>query len=462
MKHGLCKTVEGAAPAGPDDAPRPHLGGSMNAGQAPPDRHPRLRRLSERSQSIEEYCRSIAEAAPTAPAPASRQLLATVARQLADQVPGLARAGLEQDLRRPHTVVSLAEHHASIAHPLTMSAIATQALYSGLSGSPLISFTCATVPLDNDLFPRGTMIAGRKVAFLPQRHRAKSPLTCPAMNTEDMSGKLRQLERAGLIDAATSAAVAQWWSRIAPEVAACRLYWQQVSLLNQRIFQGVFALEAAPLVMLPIELIARDMLLADLDRGRYGWLDRSLFDPAARTALLRSLDGIRCCWNADASRGTFLFWSVDEANRLRPVFPRGDELTTRDGRAVCRIEPAAIHAALTREALVPAGSYALIRIAVQCRLRHFGGSLQYDYLSHIKRRLVSGLGAFLTEDELRGIDQAPDSYYVDFAEHEALGGDLGRLKNPISKADLASFGAASIGEAARRALDWIATSVTRY
>jgi hypothetical protein len=217
----------------------------------------------------------------------------------------------------------------------------------------------------------------------------------------------------------------------------------------------------APIV-LPLEVVARDLVISDLEHGRTTWLERSLFDAAARTALFAGLDGTRCFWSTHMKRGTFLFWEVGENDRLESLAPGSDGLTTRDGRVVCRFEPEELHAAVVDGHLVPAASYALLRLVFQCGLRNFGGSLQYDYLCDARQCLLSVMEPHCTAAELRCIEAAPPSCYVDFTAHVAFRGELARIANPISAADLARYGAERLDVLAGHALAWVDTVVSQY
>jgi hypothetical protein len=419
------------------------------------EHHPRLAELSRRQASVADYYRSIA----TEPVPRRDTELAgvlgRVAQRLADRTYGTARVDLAAILGQPRTIVSFAEHHASITHPDTTTAVAIQMLYAMLSGAHPVSFAVGTVPLNNDLFPRGVMIGPLRFPFLSNKYRRTSVLTCPRIDHELFLRSLDDAGRMGAIEPTDALAIGNWWCSVSPAIEDAGNYWQQISILNRCIYDDIFDAAVPAPVMLPMELVTRDLLLTCLAEGRATWLLRNLFDPAARHALLECLDGVRCFWSSTARRGTFLFWHADPDGILRPAYPDADRLVSFDGRAAYRFDPEVIRDALSSNQLIPAASCAYLALVFQCGLRNFGGPLQYDYLAQAKQRLLARADIDLTPDERSNLDAVPDSYYLDFREKKILSGGLGRIRNPVPATDIESIGAEPMGEHMRSSLRWV-------
>jgi hypothetical protein len=426
------------------------------------DFHRRILALSRTPRTVDDYLRSIIDEAPSGAIPAARAVVCEAVQRRATESLGEFGDGVGDLVRRPGTVVSFGEHHAPLTHPLTMGAVAFQSLYALRAGTRLVHLSCGSVPLDNELFPRGLVIGGRKVPFLPGRHRRRVVLRCPPLDHELFAHNLRRLHDARVLDRRDYARLSSWWQGLAPELDRAGGFWQQVAVLNRRCYEAIFEVGLPAPVMVPLELVAQDVLLADLAAGRETWLERCLFRPAARSALLAALDGVRCFWRRATGRGTFLFWHAGPDGRLTRLFPDGGHLVTPAGDVRHELRAEAVRAGLLDGTLLPAASYALLRLLFQAGLRSFGGPLQYDYIGNARHRLLTGLRDHLTPAESHAVDTVPLSYYVNFAEHKTLHGELARITDPITRADLARIGALRLDALAGADLEWIDDTLAQY
>ncbi|MEV5147189.1 hypothetical protein AB0L14_22980 [Streptomyces sp. NPDC052727] len=427
--------------------------------------HPRLAALGRSTRSVADYYADVANDPVVAPGdPVSRRLLARAAGSMVQQVFGPGCGDLGERLRdraaaavaAPRTVVSLAEHHASITHPETTTVVAGEVLYALASGADtVLSFAGGTVPLDNELFPRGAMVGWHKVPFLPRKFRRLSPVACPRMDTSLFRDGLRAAYKDGHLDAETYDEVGAWWAGTEPEIEAAGAYWQQISVLNLRTFERMFPSWSLSYVMLPVELLTRDLLLACLDDAPDSWVLRHLFDARLRMTLLKALDGVRTFWDSDSGKGTFLFWAADDSGRLAPVGLDGGDLVTADGTVRVPIAPGPLREAMAAGTLIPASSCVFLLLAFQTGLRNFGGLLQYDYLAEARQRLTRATALDLTDAERRTIVDSPDSFYVNFEEKDALSGGLARIARPIGEADLHTVGTEPMGRSIGGCLSWV-------
>lgn len=424
--------------------------------------HSRLLKLSRRPQTVTEYCESIMRVEPVNESPPVRDAISRAVQALSAEALGEFAGDVGDLVGRAGTVVSFAEHHSSLAHPLTMSSVAAQALYATLSGARLITLTCGSVPLDNELFPRGIIVGGRKVPFQSSRHRHRTPLRCPPLDCASFGRNLHRAYGDGAFDRRSFRALVSWWDRLGPELAEAGEFWRQITVLNRRLFEALFAVDVPAPVMIPVELVAQRVLLDDLAQQRETWLERCMFQPDARSALLDALDGIRCFWHRSPGRGTFLFWHLDDEDRLVRLMPDGDLLVSDGGEVHGRLEPAALRDGIATGRLIPAASYALLRLLFQARMRTFGGPLQYDYVGNARRRLLTGLRDCLDPAELDAIAAVPLSYYVNFADKKELHGELLRIVDPVGPDSLASIGAQRLDALAAEDLTWVDRELAHY
>jgi hypothetical protein len=421
--------------------------------------HPRLAALGRSAQPVAEYYAGIAsDPAAAHGAPVLRRLLARAVGNMVTQAfaPGCGDLACQvaAAVAEPRTVISLAEHHASITHPETTTVVAGEVMFAlAAESSTLLSFAGAAVPLDNELYPRGVMAGWRKISFQPQRFRKLSPVTCPRMDTSLFREGLRAARKDGDLDAGTYDAVTAWWSAVEPEIEAAGAFWQQITVFNYRAFERMFAAWPLRYVMLPVEILTRDVLIACLDEAPGCWLLRHLFDPRLRAVLLQALDGVRTFWDTGTSKGTFLFWSAETDGRLSPIGLVGDRLAP--AAAGIPLEPGPLRDALASGTLIPASSCVFLLLAFTIGLRNFGGLLQYDYLAQARQRLLGATTLDLSPEERRVITDAPDSYYVNFEEKKPLSGGLTRIARPISEEDLDTVGAEPMGHSIEGCLSWV-------
>ncbi len=417
----------------------------LSVSAAMSEAHPRLAALVTAEETVGAYyARAAAEP------PGTRDVVTL--GLIGEAVERLTRtSGLAGLVSRPNAVVSFAEHHASITHPETVTVVAGQSIYAEKTGGTTIfSLSCGTTPLDNELFPRGLMAGWRTIPFLSNKFRRLSPLTCPRIDVGDFS---RRLDTVADVLRDAHEAVITWWSGLAEEIDPLTSFWQQLSAINHSLFRRIFP--RGDYVMVPMELVARELMLAWLDRGIDAWFLRLLFDSRGRDTLIRTLDGVRSFWEIDRYRGTFLFWHND-SGRLRPVFPDGADLVGAEGaRLRVPLRPDAIVEALRGGVLLPAPSCAFLTLVFHAGLRNFGGLLQYDYLAQARRRLVAADDLGLNEQEHMVLATCPDSYYVNFEEKMVLTGGLARIAVPITERDLDAVAAERLGDSMQGCLAWV-------
>jgi hypothetical protein len=294
------------------------------------------------------------------------------------------------------------------------------------------------------------MAGWHTIPFLSNKFRRLSPLTCPRIDAGDYAGRLTAAP--GTLGGARDAVLA-WWSTVAAEIDSLPSFWQQLSAINRDLFRRIFP--RGDYVMVPMELVARELLLAWLDGGADAWLPRLLFDARGRDILIRALDGVRSFWEMGRRRGTFLFWHND-SGRLRPVFPDGPDLVGSEGAGLrVALVPDAIGAALRDGVLLPAPSCAFLTVVFHSGLRNFGGLLQYDYLAQARRRLLATDDLGLTGREHAVLATCPDSYYVNFEEKAVLTGGLTRLATPITDDDLDVVAAERMADSITGCLAWV-------
>lgn len=226
-------------------------------------------------------------------------------------------------------LISTAEHIAPFNVPDTVSFLLPQLLLNALAPADrldLLLLGGALIPLDNRQLPRGFMLPNdaQRATFqlFPQRAIKTSPVMQPSVRcAPDSVGAARFFRRyPWLVDVLTAMS-----DPTAESFAA------QMSRCMERIV-GQWGLDdhPAPVVVRPLEEIARAILIELLEAGD-PFLDRVLFDVAARHAIEASLRGVFCAWGD--VHGSFLFWRAHQ-RRMDRLRHRGDCLVAGDGYCV--------------------------------------------------------------------------------------------------------------------------------
>jgi hypothetical protein len=202
-----------------------------------------------------------------------------------------------------------------------------------------------------------------------------------------------------------------------------RTFVAQSSFLASATWADRFGHCGPPLVQLELEALVSALLAGDL-ADRHSPASRVLFEEKTRTALVKSLSGLRGAWapefsgpdvnlsqlTSTDSRGTLFFWEADSSGRRHPM-----GLGKRSGRAVLRgpdlelplaNEPIAM--ALAEKTILP--GLALDYLVLSSHgLKTHGGVFMIDYLPALLRPAAAILEVPLINAPLldENLSQAP-------------------------------------------------------
>lgn len=90
-------------------------------------------------------------------------------------------------------LVSSAEHHASISFNETLNIVLNQYLIKRRQRLPVISLSCATTAMTNELYPRGIVYRDFKIPFAARNTRFA--YNAPPMNRDTFFQKLKDLKK---------------------------------------------------------------------------------------------------------------------------------------------------------------------------------------------------------------------------------------------------------------------------
>ncbi len=355
-------------------------------------------------------------------------------------------------------IISYAEHHASITHPETTTVVANQLIYASKAKSRLLSLSCGTIPLSNNLFPRGLFIGNQPIAFVSRKYDSCTPLTCPPIKPEALQNILRTLEESNILAPEREIILSKLDSILTPMLDT-DIFWRQISILNSALFKNMFSDNDSDndhqYFMIPAEIIAKELIESHCKGETDLWLLRNLFQPKTLRLLYGTLNGVRGFWNTLNQSGTFFFWKVDKKGRLHRLNLNENNLVDDQNLNFCELSPIAILEAIEQQRLMPSISFAMLVTIFQFGIQNFGGLLQFDYLAEARSRLTKVEGLDLTLDESYILSKTPDSYYVNFEERTSTSGGLLRIANEIGQQELMELGNETIAESLEGCISFV-------
>jgi len=267
-------------------------------------------------------------------------------------------------------------------------------------------FACGNIPLNNLTYPRGALIYPEisennvsfpvKIPLFPDRLKRTTVSKSPALNEQMIQRMQNRIVKIQSASNNNCYKLLQTLLEILEQeynqeaVLSLNCYSDQSVILNQRLWQRMFAkdVSAPPLVYLELEKIASLLLEYDL-KNTASLASLLLFNPKALTRLHSELKSIK-------GSGTFLFWGIDKVgcrvslfydeslNSLTGVSERGDTFTIS-------IEPTEIYQSIQEGRLLPSLFTSFLVIAFARGVTCAGGYYQAEYLPQMQQAVVNAL-----------------------------------------------------------------------
>lgn len=258
---------------------------------------------------------------------------------------------------------------------------------------PLLA--AATVPLTTSTFPKGFICRNQlgeliKIPLFKARYDNCFVANAPALTPENRKKADVHLDKIGdcyLRDTINSV-LRQYYDGDA--LYQLDTYSQQITRLNFRISQQFVQDQAMQLVYIPMEEIARNMIVEQISNPS-SLVYAMLFSSRVSTAVLDILAG-----DALLPRTDF-FWGVDKNGRkcyLRYEFGKGylirDIYRNTLGDVYVCDDPEAVRTALLSQKLIPTAYYSIMLFMLSGVMQQaIGGFFQIDYFQTLKRSLYA-------------------------------------------------------------------------
>ena len=343
-------------------------------------------------------------------------------------------------------MVSTAEHHASITYSETLNILLNQFIVQEHHQLPLISLSCATVPLDNGLYPRGVFYKNKKIPFLSAKYNNNFVYKSSSINPSRFYDKIKSLVKEKEITAEEEKMLDEWFGRKYKELDLDKvlLLRDQISILNKKLWKELIDIDLSysgcDYYMIPSEKVAELLFIEDSNSDEPSWIYQTLFEEKSCERLLNTLDGIRLCWDLKNKKGTFLFWGFTAGDKPVALFLKDNFLISSCESVRIQFSPDSIVQALKEERLVPASILFFLYAVFYAGLICFGGILQINYLREIQEQLISNNPLNLSEFDLAIIKETPTNRYVNFQELLPwTGSGLERFSVPMMRKDFDNY-----------------------
>lgn len=326
-----------------------------------------------------------------------------------------------------HPVVLTANHHgvdffAQSVQGSMLFGLAKRQI-EGISTIPV--FSCANIPLDNVTYPRGALLYGTecnkgiwplRIPFHSNKLRRQPVARVKGLDTNMLKPVLKRVQDVAA-QGADSSLIESLLQLIgddylSEEVQAQQSYSAQSVILNERIWNRLFAASAKmpQLVTIELEQLTQKLLLRDLRNPDS--LVSLLFDKRLISRVYQRLNSIAGCWDQGLLKqrwegrfasevkqmpgsGTFCFWGVDKRFRRIPLMLVEDSgqrmLWGCDDNGVeyrYSIEAEPLAEAISQGQLMPSVFSCFLTISLARGVTCLGGYYQADYLPQMQQGIV--------------------------------------------------------------------------
>ena len=294
--------------------------------------------------------------------------------------------------------VSTADHHGPAGHPFWFQSGILRGLVR--PDEAIVNLCTSHVSLGNSSYPRGFVmqsdtchIPHLQLPFFPASARMSPVFGYPAFREENVTqsclSQLKKHTREWHISDEKYNIIRSWIEKnlLNEKILQCKTYSEQITLINHQLWGDIFGDTLPPLITLDGEDIVREILMSHLEDG-VGFTEM-LTNEALQSTIEEQFDGISCCFERKALRGTYFFWYLDENHERHALWRTGSMLCTSDGSINIKMNRECLTEALKTKKLIPSGLLMYTTLAGYYGLKCFGGFAQWDYLPQVLKAYSS-------------------------------------------------------------------------
>lgn len=293
---------------------------------------------------------------------------------------------VEQTLSR-NPFVSTADHHGILCHPFFSNASLMRSNSNNLKNiKAIISLTCGGISLSNSSYPRGIFFHDenlkiQKISLISLKYRRRSIYGLHSMLEDNLDHaitkidkiKLPEVQKKRLLDLLLE------FKKVKP-LERCS---DEITVLNNILWQKIFDDTRPPLVYIETESIIRELILSNLQNENI--VSKIIFDEKYRDAYIKNYENIIGAHNTDAKTGSHLFWYIDNKDNVRKqLFVKNGSLVSLDEKILIPLTIKDIGYYLQRFELLPTMALCYSILSFHYGLTLGGGFSQIQYLGEMK------------------------------------------------------------------------------
>ena len=168
------------------------------------------------------------------------------------------------------------------------------------------------------------------------------------------------------------------------EIWGQKRFCEQLTILNDVWWNEIFGKLRGEILYLEAEELIKNILINSFEKKDK--ISEIFFNQERRNSFLINFDGIIGAHNNQHKHGSFLFWFIDEKeNKRKPLFLKGENLETLDGKIVIPLNSKSIQEGLNNYSLMPGMALCYSILAFHYCLTLGGGFSQIQYLGEMKK-----------------------------------------------------------------------------
>lgn len=346
---------------------------------------------------------------------------------------------IEMGLKKNY-LISSAEHHASISYNETLNIVLNQYLIQRYHNSPLISLSCATTTLNNELYPRGIFYKNHKIAFTPKR--PVFAYNSQSIILENFISKINNLRCDNEISEEEHFFLKVWFIKEFEKLAN-HSFVDQISILNYDLWQSFLSdsvkYPGLNYYMIPVENVVHNLLIMDYNSANPSWVFRLLFNTESLDKMKQAFNGLRSCWDVEKKIGTFFFWGFKENGRPVRLFLKGSYLVSECGSIQIKFDADNIIDNIKKKIIVTSSTLFFLYVVFYCGVTTLGGILQVNYLTKLKQRILDNNPLQLSDYDQKIICQTSTNLYANFQASRWVNGGIDIIRRKLSCTDIRDY-----------------------
>lgn len=314
-----------------------------------------------------------------------------------------------------HPLVSTVDHHGIFGHPFFLNANLLFSLRKELKYLPV--FSTNGVSLNNSSWPGCLVLTNPKtgvlerLSFFHDGHKTKTVFGADKISPVETARVLEQIKNLSFLSFRQKEKLTRLVERVflSPHVLEQNNFSDQTCVISHMLWQEIFP-SAPKLVYLPLEDITAQILIKDIAANPSHILHKLFFTPAGWQLTEKYFTGLRGAFSE--TRGSFLFWGVDEEDKRMALHREGLKIKDLGLKVEHQLTSEVISSSLGKRTIYPT-SLVCFLVMLTYNFNCLGGFNQTSWLTEIKEKFI----ALLMEMGENGLSEQVNKVVTDnFAE----------------------------------------------